>query len=345
MSLQYSAVLWNPQKKTYDLAIAVGVLLYMGAFVGIGSAIHPNATAETLLIRGFGTLAFLLLHIILAIGPLCRLNRRFLPLLYNRRHLGVTMFLCALVHGGFSLFQFHALGDASPLVSLFVSNTRYSSLAQFPFQSLGFFALLILYVMAATSHDFWLKNMTAPVWKRIHMFVYAAYALLVGHVTLGALQSETSPVLAVLMGAGLATLITLHVASAAKERRVDQTRAQATAEGFVEVCDVHNIQEKCAKVVTAGDERIAVFKYDGKISAVSNVCAHQGGPLGEGRVIDGCITCPWHGYQYLPDSGQSPPPFKELIPTYRARVAGNKVLVHPSPLPAGTPVEPARIAS
>jgi len=34
-----------------------------------------------------------LLHIILSIGPLCRLDSRFLPLLYNRRHLGVTMFL------------------------------------------------------------------------------------------------------------------------------------------------------------------------------------------------------------------------------------------------------------
>jgi len=49
--------------------------------------IHPNATAETLLIRGFGTARLLLLHVILCIGPLCRLDRRFLPLLYNRRHL------------------------------------------------------------------------------------------------------------------------------------------------------------------------------------------------------------------------------------------------------------------
>jgi len=42
------------------------------------SVIHPNATAETLLIRGFGTAALLLLHVILCIGPLCRLDRRFL---------------------------------------------------------------------------------------------------------------------------------------------------------------------------------------------------------------------------------------------------------------------------
>ena len=55
-----------------------------------------NATIETQLIRALGTCALLLLHVILAIGPLARLDRRFLPLLYNRRHLGVTMFLLAL---------------------------------------------------------------------------------------------------------------------------------------------------------------------------------------------------------------------------------------------------------
>jgi len=149
MSVQYQAIGWNRQKRIYDSVLAVGVLLYLAIFVSAGALIYPAATAETLLIRGFGTLALLLLHVILCIGPLCRLDRRFLPLLYNRRHLGVATFLAALVHGVFSIIQFHALGDVSPLVSLFVSNTRYASLANFPFQALGFFALLILFVMAA----------------------------------------------------------------------------------------------------------------------------------------------------------------------------------------------------
>jgi len=154
MSVQYRAVGWNQQKRLYDAILAGSVALYLTLFVGIGALVHPNATAETPIIRGFGTAAILLLHVILGIGPLCRLNPRFLPLLYNRRHLGVTMFLLALVHGVFSIVQFHALGDRDPLVSAFVSNPRFGSFAQFPFQSLGVFALLILFVMAATSHDF-----------------------------------------------------------------------------------------------------------------------------------------------------------------------------------------------
>jgi sulfoxide reductase heme-binding subunit YedZ len=77
-----------------------------------------------------------------------------------------------------------------------------------------------------------------------------------------------------------------------------------------------------------GTERVAVVRHTGGISCVSNVCRHQGGPLGEGRIVDGCLTCPWHGYQYLPESGSSPPPFTEKIPTYRVRVVGGRVQVH-----------------
>ena len=343
MSVQYRAVGWNRQKRIYDSVLIAASLLYLAIFAGAGALLYPAATAETLLIRGFGTLALVLLHVILCIGPLCRLDRRFLPLLYNRRHLGVTMFVVALVHGTFSIIQFHALGDVSPLVSLFISNTRYGSLMNFPFQALGFFALLILFVLAATSHDFWLHNLSAPVWKRIHMMVYVAYALLVAHVVLGALQSDTNAALAVLLGIGVVLVATLHLLAGARERRIDSAAAATADEGFVEVCNVDSIPEKRAKVISVEGERVAVFRYDGKISAVSNICRHQNGPLGEGRIIDGCITCPWHGYQYLPDSGVSPPPFTDKVPTYRTKVVGEKVLVHPCAYPPGTRLEPSVI--
>jgi nitrite reductase/ring-hydroxylating ferredoxin subunit/DMSO/TMAO reductase YedYZ heme-binding membrane subunit len=343
MSVHYQAVGWNRQKRVYDTILAGSVLLYLALFVGLGTLVHPNATAETLLIRAFGTAALLLLHVVLSLGPLCRLDRRFLPLLYNRRHLGVTTFLLGLAHGGFAIFQFHSLGNVNPLVSLLTSNRRFGSLADFPFQLLGFLALLILFLMAATSHDFWLRNLTAPIWKRLHMLVYFAYALLVAHVTLGALQSETNPVFAAILGAGMVTVLSLHVAAAVRERRVDSGVPRANEDGFVYVCDVESIPEKRATIVSLSGERVAVFRYDGKVSAISNVCQHQNGPLGEGRIIDGCVTCPWHGYQYLPDSGASPPPFTEKVPTFRTRVAGGKVFVHPRPHAPGTRLEPARI--
>src|SRR6266699_1697862 len=343
MSTEYRAISWNRQKKIYDIVVVSLLLTYVFLFVGVGAWRNPTATAETLLIRAFGTAAFLLLHVVLCIGPLARLDRRFLPLLYNRRHLGVTTFLAGLAHGGFALVQFHALGNVNTLISLFISNPRYNSVAEFPFQALGFLALVILFLMAATSHDFWLRNLSAPMWKRLHMLVYLAYALLVAHVTLGALQSETSPLLAFALIVGVTTVLSLHLAAAFREKRVDRARHQAVDEGFVEVCKVDRIAEKCATIVSLSGERVAVFRYDGKVSAISNVCQHQNGPLGEGRIIDGCVTCPWHGYQYRPEDGASPPPFPEKVPTFCAQVRDGRVLVHPRPNLPGTRVEPACI--
>lgn len=93
--------------------------------------------------------------------------------------------------------------------------------------------------------------------------------------------------------------------------------------------------------MTVSGERVAVFRDDQRIMAVSNVCQHQNGPLGEGRIIDGMITCPWHGYQYLPENGCSPPPFTEKIPTFQVQIREGSIWVKSLPLPAGTAVEPA----
>src|SRR5256712_518034 len=188
------------------------------------STLFPYTTLFRSIIRAAGSAAFLLLHVVLCIGPLCRLDSRFLPLLYNRRHLGVVTFLLGAVHGIFAIIQFHSLGDKDPLVSLLTSNQNFESLPDFPFQQLGFLALVILFVMAATSHDFWLRNLTPPIWKTLHMLVYVAYALLIGHVTLGLLQSETSPVLAVATGAGVGRLFSFGLAAGSREREVDRRK-------------------------------------------------------------------------------------------------------------------------
>jgi nitrite reductase/ring-hydroxylating ferredoxin subunit/DMSO/TMAO reductase YedYZ heme-binding membrane subunit len=343
MSTFYRAVGWNRQKRRYDTTILIGVVGYITVFVAGGCLIDRRATAETLIIRAFGTCAALLLHVVLAIGPLCRLDARFLPLLYNRRHLGVTTFLVALVHGVFSVIQFHALGDVNPLVSVLVTSSEYTSLTSFPFQQLGLVALVILFLMAATSHDFWLRSLSPRVWKTLHMLVYVAYALVIAHIVLGALQAERSAVLAFTLCTGMTVVLGLHVAAALREARRDVDLSRAAAGGFVDVCAADDIVENRGRTVCLSGERVAIFRYDGKVSAVSNVCKHQNGPLGEGKIVGGCIVCPWHGYEYEPASGRAPAPFTERLSTFSVRVIGGRVLVNPVPHPPGTQVEPARI--
>ena len=40
------------------------------------------------------------------------------------------------------------------------------------------------------------------------------------------------------------------------------------------------------------------FRGENQLFAIDGMCAHQGGPIAEGQVHAGCVTCPWHGWQY-----------------------------------------------
>ena len=346
MSVAYRAVNWNRHKKVYDVVIASGVAAFIGTFVLAGKLAWTGERAisdEVLLIRALGVCAFAMLWVILCIGPLARFDPRFAPLLYNRRHLGVSMFLVALSHALLSALYYGGFGITNPAFAMLGSASGFDSISGFPFEWLGAGALSILFVMAATSHDFWLKNLTPRVWKSIHMLVYLALALLVLHVSLGALQSERSLVYPVLLGTSVSVLAVLHVAAGLRElRRGDACRVPG--EAWIDIGAVDDIPpNRARRVCLAAGHRVAVFRHEGGVSAISDVCAHQGGPLSEGKVVDGCVTCPWHGYQYLPDSGRSPPPYTERLATYEVRTEGRRILLNAAPLDPGTPTTPAPI--
>lgn len=338
MSHDYIPVQWTGSKVVYDRALAAGIVLYMAIFIVISALTHTGSEALSMmivLIRASATCAFLMLTIILCIGPLARLDSRFLPLLYNRRHFGVSMFLVALVHAVLVIIFYHGFGVGNPLVSIFTSPGSYQSINDFPFQRFGAMALVILFVMAATSHDYWNANLRAPVWKALHMAVYLAYALLIVHVASGAMLQAQTGLLAIMVYASVGLVGGLHVVASIKSFRADR---HAQAAEWVNVGSWKDIPDNQAITVTVGaDERVAIFRYDGtKLAAISNVCQHQNGPLGEGRVIDGCITCPWHGFQYRPEDGRSPEPFTEKVATYNLKLEGDDVFLNPNALAEGS---------
>lgn len=342
MSIHYQAVGWNRQKRWIDGLALAGVLLILGAFAAATRLHSPATTLETILIRGLAATAFLLLTLVLSIGPLCRLDRRFLPLLYNRRHLGVLTFLLGMAHAAFATLQYHGSGNLDPLTSVLTAYRAGPGLSPFPFELFGVGALGILFLLAATSHDFWLSVLTPPIWKSLHMMAYVAYGLLVAHIAFGVLQAETHPVLAGLTAVGLVVVGGLHLLAARREAPRDRPGA-VTEGGWIDVGAARDIPEGRALVASVAGERVAVFRHEGRLSCVSNVCKHQNGPLGEGRIIGGCITCPWHGYQYYPDSGRSPPPYEDTIPTFTLRVVQGRILVGERPNPPGTPVPPVPV--
>lgn len=342
MTNAYRWVQWNRHKKIYDLLLVGGLVSYIVGFVGVGMATAPapgEFSPPVLVMRALGTAAAILLHFILAIGPAARIWPVLSPLLYNRRHLGVACFVVAFLHAFIAVGFYGGFGVVNPIMAVLAGpGTRP------PFELYGFGALLILFVMASTSHDFWLANLGPRVWKGIHMLVYGAYVLLIAHITFGALVAEKHPVYFVLVIAGLIGLVMLHVIAGFRETAAD---AKGVAvEGWIDIGTCQDIPEARARVVCVkGSERIAVYRDGAQLHAVSSVCAHQGGPLGEGKIVNGCITCPWHGYQYDAKNGQSPPPYTEKIETYELRVEGGRVLLNPEPNAPGTPTDGANVAS
>ncbi len=338
MSVKYVPVQWGWNKYLYDAVLLLCVVAYVLVFIRLGAPaadVTRPVDGQILRMRAFGSCAFLMLTVILCIGPLARLDRRFLPLLYNRRHFGVLTALVALTHAIYVLNWYFAFSPTPPLEALLSANQSYGQLLGFPFEAFGIFALIVLGILAATSHDFWLAFLSAPVWKALHLLIYPAYAAVIAHIGLGYLQDAKNPAMALVACGGALTVAGLHLAA----RRRD--RAQAAEEGWLQVGDWRDIPEGRAVIVRIqGDERAAVFRNGDSLSAVSNACAHQNGPLGEGRIIDGCITCPWHGFQYRPEDGCSPAPFTERIPTYRLRLQGDSVMIHRQANPPGTAQPP-----
>lgn len=347
MSVKYIPVQWNPNKWFYDAVMLIGVAAFLYLFLYVSPELLSHErpiNPQVHNARAFGACAFLMLSVILCIGPLARLDKRFLILLYNRRHFGVMTAAVALTHAGYILNWYFAFSQSNKYEALLFANTSFGQLAGFPFEIFGVFALFCLLVLAATSHDFWLKFLTAPVWKRIHYLIYPAYIAVVAHVSLGILQDQRNHTFtAIFLGAAF-LVVALHVMAFLRERRAGDPDGVADTEGWVRVCPAKEVPEGRARIAVLPDgDRVAVFCHEGKLSAISNACAHQNGPLGEGKILDCLVTCPWHGFNYDVRSGRSPEPFTETIPTYHLTIRDGDVYVNPEANAPGTYVDPVEV--
>ncbi len=341
MSAGFKPVSWTASKIAYDAIMLAAVAIYLLTYLQLAPMLQPEGVGvddQIRRMRAFGSLAFVMITFILCIGPLARLDRRWLPLLYNRRHFGVFTAVIALMHAGHVLGWYFAFGAVDQNVALFSSNTSFAQLRGFPFELFGLFALIVLCVLAATSHDFWLRFLGPQVWKSLHMLIYAAYAAIIAHIALGALISGRNYGLAIVAALSVACVIGLHLAAA---WRPDERLGATAGSGFIDAGAPHDIPEGRARIVQLADGRaVAIFRYKNALSAVDNACAHQNGPLGEGCIVDGLITCPWHGFQYRLNDGRAPAPFDEKLATYNLHLKDGHVRLDPRANAPGTPVEP-----
>jgi nitrite reductase/ring-hydroxylating ferredoxin subunit/uncharacterized membrane protein len=73
---------------------------------------------------------------------------------------------------------------------------------------------------------------------------------------------------------------------------------------------------------------IMVVRDGGEISALADRCSHRGGPLSNGEISDGCVTCPWHGSVFrLTDGSVERGPAAYPQPALDTRISNGQVEV------------------
>ncbi|HZB95406.1 MAG TPA: chlorite dismutase family protein, partial [Herpetosiphonaceae bacterium] len=104
--------------------------------------------------------------------------------------------------------------------------------------------------------------------------------------------------------------------------------AAVTTDGFVEVCKVVDVPVNGAKLVVVNGEQVALFNDQGAWYALENRCSHARGPLVDGEVADGKVTCPWHSAQFDLRTGAALcRPARGPVKAFTVRVNGDAVLV------------------
>ncbi len=96
---------------------------------------------------------------------------------------------------------------------------------------------------------------------------------------------------------------------------------------FTKICQVDELKEKVGKKFFIDDVEIAVFKVDGKIYALNNICPHQHSALIYDGFIENCkVICPAHGWEFNLSDGKMAKGRKGLD-SYEVKVIDDDVYV------------------
>jgi nitrite reductase/ring-hydroxylating ferredoxin subunit/uncharacterized membrane protein len=109
--------------------------------------------------------------------------------------------------------------------------------------------------------------------------------------------------------------------SYAKGVGVDQTAFEDPPEEWTAALRESDLPEGESRYAEVAGLGVLVARHGGRIYALSNRCVHRGGPLDEGELSDGCVTCPLHGSTFrLADGAVKRGPAAYPQPAWEVRV-------------------------
>jgi 3-phenylpropionate/trans-cinnamate dioxygenase ferredoxin component len=102
--------------------------------------------------------------------------------------------------------------------------------------------------------------------------------------------------------------------------------------GFEAVASVSEVAEGAIlQRVRSGGDAVCLVRYNGEISALSDICTHQHFSMSLGDILgDGTLQCAWHGARYDCRTGEvKQDPATSPLPVFQVRLEGDKILVGP----------------
>ncbi len=109
---------------------------------------------------------------------------------------------------------------------------------------------------------------------------------------------------------------------------------------FQKVCRVNELPEGEGKTVKVHGKLIAVFRHEGEIYAIDDMCPHMGASLAGGHVENGTVTCPWHAWRFrLCDGVWADSPKSPGIGSFETKVEDDEIFVKVPPPPSHIPSE------
>jgi len=107
----------------------------------------------------------------------------------------------------------------------------------------------------------------------------------------------------------------------------------ARAAEWVELGPVEELRRSPLRQFTFGRKKIALSFQAGEFGAISGVCNHAGGPLGEGALDGEYVVCPWHHWKFHRATGEGEPGFEEdRVPRHELREESGRLWVNLTPV-------------
>jgi nitrite reductase/ring-hydroxylating ferredoxin subunit/multimeric flavodoxin WrbA len=106
-----------------------------------------------------------------------------------------------------------------------------------------------------------------------------------------------------------------------------------TTDRWIDVGASEELAKRPVQEVRVGAKRIALTHRAGEFGAISGICNHVGGPLGQGTLEGDFVTCPWHYYKFHWRTGEGEPGYEaDRVPSHAVRTENGRVLVSESPV-------------